>query len=160
MQSSLSASDLHLENLTAEEFLNTSLNYGANDVATFSVTMPENGILPKGNYQATILEDAVHGTGGQPMVDDAEFGFFFLLADVAGANGSPPDRLVGMYDFNRLAEYMGQTGVGYSNGDFNYDGFVSISRTGTFLRPTTAQMWLPFRPPEPWVYQQAQAKTS
>ncbi len=132
VQSSLSASDLHLENLSTATTIATILSsYGSGDVAKFTPDIPAGvflpaGVLPSGNYQSTIFADAVIGPDGLPMSADADFNFHFLLADIAGFDGAPPDRQVGLPDYNKMNSHWGQQNVGYSNGDFNYDGTVNL----------------------------------
>jgi hypothetical protein len=116
VQSSLSAADLHAENLNTSETVAANLSYGTGDVAEFAVSNFANGVLSKGNYQATIFSDAVSGTDGQPMASDANFEFFFMPAD---ANH---DRKVDLVDYNYWAPNNGYSGRDFSQGDFNYDG--------------------------------------
>jgi hypothetical protein len=133
---SLDLADIVVRNLTTQTTISpTSLHYdAATDVATFSFT----GIVPEGNYRATIIASGVIGPTGLPMQQDEEFEFFFLMAD---ANH---DRRIDLHDFNRLAQNFGQSERNFTQGDFNYDSLVNIedfnilaSRFGGFL-PETA----------------------
>lgn len=146
VEPSLSGDDLHLENLSSAQTVAPTLSsYGANDIATFTAPGFTNGILPNGNYQATIFADFVTGPDGLPMENDDDLEFFFFKGDVTGGNGSPPDRLVGLADFNRMTSHFGMTNATYDDGDFNYDGTVNLidwnilaAHYGATLAPTPA----------------------
>jgi hypothetical protein len=115
---SLDLGDILVRNLTTQTTVNpTSLAY---DVATDTATFEFSGVLPDGNYRATIFAAGVIGSNGLPMTQDEVFDFFFLVGD---ANH---DRLVNLADFNALAANFGQSGRDFTQGDFNYDSLVNL----------------------------------
>jgi uncharacterized delta-60 repeat protein len=121
---SVGLSDLQLVRLgppdtsVAPQFLNVSGGTGINTVARWVYGTAASGLLPDGNYRATLpagnIEDAAHNTLADPYTLD----FFVLSGD---ANH---DRKVDTLDFNALAANFGKTGTTYSQADFNYDGKV------------------------------------
>ncbi len=93
-----------------------------------------NGVLPDGNYRATLLAGSVRDASANPLAAAYDLNFFALAGD---ANR---DRAVNLDDFTRLASSFGQTNRTFSNGDFNYDRTVSLddftilaSKFGTVL---------------------------
>jgi hypothetical protein len=141
---SLSASDLVLQNLTTGQTIPSgqlSLSYAsATNTATFSYTGNASGIsgvLPDGNYRATLLAAGITNPFGRPMAVNHVFDFFFLDGD-ADHNGT-----VNLLDFNSLSANFGQSGRNFSQGDFNYDTTVDLldfnilsARFGQILGPT------------------------
>jgi glucose/arabinose dehydrogenase len=125
VSSSLSPADLLVENLTTGQSVPTSsiaMTYDdSTNVATFAFPGYARGLLPDGNYRATIRAVGVSAPGGPPMSVDHVFLFFHLTAD---ANH---DGRVNLTDFNALASNFGRSGVGFAGGDFNYDGIVNLS---------------------------------
>jgi hypothetical protein len=87
------------------------------------------GILPDGNYRATLhaagINDAagnqLDGNGDGAPSDDYTLDFYFLNAD---ANR---DRTVGFPDLVTLAQHYGMTDGNWSHGDFNYDGTINFN---------------------------------
>jgi hypothetical protein len=92
----------------------------ATRTATFTFPGYANGILPDGNYVATLHAAGVTDPPGQPLPADAVVSFFVLAGD---ANR---DRAVNLLDFNILANNFGQSGRLFSQGDFSYDGTVDL----------------------------------
>ncbi len=160
---SLGTDDILLENLTTSTTIpssDLSLSYdAATNTATFSYTGNASGIsgvLPDGNYRATLLASGITNPSGTPLAANHIFNFFFLNGD---ANH---DVRVNLSDFNILAANFGQSPRNFSQGDFNYDAIVNLSdfnilasRFGDILGPegrvdrmpgTTTQL----RSRDPW----------
>ena len=134
VSASLDLGDILVRNLTTQTTVNpTSLTYdAATDTATFAFT----GVLPDGNYRATVFAAGVTGSNGLPMAQDEVFDFFFLMAD------ADHNARVDLTDFNRLAGNFGQSPRDFTQGDFNYDSVVNLadfdilaSRFGQVLPP-------------------------
>jgi hypothetical protein len=94
---------------------------GSTDTASFDFPGFVNGVLPDGDYRATLHGDAVSDLAGNTMNSDFTLEFFFLQGD---ANR---DRRVDLVDFNRLALNFGLSNRAFTQGDFNYDGLVNLS---------------------------------
>jgi len=141
---SLTASDLLLQNLTTGRLIDPSsltLTYdSAANVARFAV----NGILPDGDYRATLVGAGVSDQSGNLLDadldaiggDNFQSLFFFLQAD---ANR---DRKVDSNDFDILATNFGLPSVNFASGDFDYDRDVDsgdfnilVGRFGSQLAP-------------------------
>jgi hypothetical protein len=120
VQASLSAADLNVERLgpgggpvvTADPIY---------DEATNSVTFAFNGILPDGNYRATLGGSGVTNTLAMSLAGDIVLDFFVLNGDLNR------DRQVSISDFIDLAANFGSTSAIWTQGDLNYDGQVTIS---------------------------------
>ena len=150
---SVDPSDLSLLNTTTNQTVPTasiavSYNAGTN-TATFTFPGYANGILPDGNYTATLLAAGIQADGGgTPMASNYVTNYFVLAGD---ANH---DGRVNLDDFNVLAASFGQSNRIFSQGDFNYDGTVNLddfnvlaSRFGTTLSaPSGAPGDLPASP--------------
>ena len=78
------------------------------------------GLLPNGNYVATLPAGSVEDAAGNVLESDVNFGFFVLAGD---ANR---DRKVDLSDFAILRNNFG-TDSTFSQGDFNYDGRVDLA---------------------------------
>jgi hypothetical protein len=127
VSASLGTNDIVLENLTTGQTIPSSqltLSYdGGTNTATFSYTGNGSGItgvLPDGNYRATLLAAGITNPGGTPLAANHVFNFFFLRGD---ANH---DATVNLLDFNILASNFGQSPRNFSQGDFNYDTVVNL----------------------------------
>src|SRR5688572_17756350 len=149
---SLGAGDLLLENLTTSQTIPTgSINVSYNattNVARFTFPALANGLLPDGNYRATIVAGGVVDAQGNVMLADHAFNFRFLVAD---ANN---DGQVNLADFNILAANFGQSNRDFTQGDFNYDGSVNLldfnilaGRFGSGLAPAASRPGLAPPPP-------------
>jgi Ca2+-binding RTX toxin-like protein len=98
------------------------------DPATFTATWTFAGVLPDGNYLATINSAAVGDALGNTLDgnndgapgDAMSFKFFQLAADL-NHDGS-----VDYLDFNILRANFGQSGKTQPQGDINYDGKVDF----------------------------------
>jgi hypothetical protein len=118
---SLSPADLTLKNLTTNTTIpnaQISLSYtpGMN-IAAFMYTP---GVLPDGNYQATLAAAGVTDSVGNPLASDHVLDFFFLNAD---ANH---DRSVGFADLVILAQNYAQSNKDFTQGDFSYNTTVGF----------------------------------
>jgi hypothetical protein len=128
VSASLGTEDLVLENLTSSTTipagqLSLSYDIGTN-TATYTYTGPGagiSGVLPDGNYRATLLASGITNPGGIPMSANHVFNFFFLNGD---ANR---DSRVNLVDFNVLASNFGQSPRDFTQGDFSYDGLVNLT---------------------------------
>jgi subtilisin family serine protease len=139
---SLGVNDLTLVNLTTSTPIpsgNISLSYGAGDVARFRFPGYPNGVLPDGDYRATLAAAGITDASGNPLPADVVVNFFVLAGDATR------DRRVNLNDFNVLAANFGQSDRTFSQGDFDYDGMVNLndfnvlaSRFGIALAPASA----------------------
>lgn len=136
VSASLGIDDISVLNLdTNQPVAVTGVNYGGrNDTGTFSF----GGLLPDGNYRATLNAAGVTHALGAPLSQNAVLEFFVLAGD---ANR---DRSVNIADFGILAARFNQSG-GFTDGDFDYSGTVDIadfsilaSRFNTTLQPPGA----------------------
>ncbi len=146
VSASLGTDDIVLENLTTMQTIPPSdlaLSYDPlTNTATFSYTGPGSsllpGVLPDGDYRATLLAAGINTANGGQLAQDYVFHFFFLNGD---ANR---DRRVNLEDFNILAANFGQTGTTFSQADFTYDGITNLNdfnilagRFGQSVSPAT-----------------------
>lgn len=120
---SLSASDLLLENLTTGQavpaaMINTPTYDTATNTATFTFGYP-NGVLPDGDYRATLAASGIATAAGVQMAADHVYTFFHLTADASR------DRRVDSADFDILASNFGLPANSFAQGDFNYDNWVN-----------------------------------
>jgi hypothetical protein len=135
VSASLDLGDITVQKLPGGPFVNpTGLSYNAGtNTATFSFT----GILPDGDYRATLLAAGITNAGGTPMAANVTHDFFFLQGD---ANH---DRRVNLDDFNIVAANFGQSPRDFTQGDFNYNTIVNLddfnilaAKFGTILGPS------------------------
>jgi hypothetical protein len=121
VQSSVSAADLEVVRLGPGggpvEVISADYD-SATNTATFNVA---GGILPDGNYRATLRYQNVNNNLGMQPSADESLDFFVLNGDLNR------DRSVSISDFIDLASNFGQLTTKWSDGDLNYDGIVSIS---------------------------------
>jgi hypothetical protein len=120
-----SRDDLLVRNLTTNTTVPASalaLTY-APQTHTVTVTFPgyARGVLPDGNYRATLSAAGVEDDAGRRLASDYTLDFFVLAGDINR------DRAVNGSDFAILAGNFGQTGMGYGGGDLNADGSVNGS---------------------------------
>jgi GH25 family lysozyme M1 (1,4-beta-N-acetylmuramidase) len=124
---SLTRTDLTLTNTTTGQPIpsaNIAVSYdNATNVATFSFPGYLNGILPDGNYTATLSGAGVADSAGTTMASNYAKTFFFLQGD---ANH---DHTVDTIDFNSLAANFNGTGKTFSQGNFNYDANGAVDTT-------------------------------
>ncbi len=121
---SIAAADLVLVNTTTSTTipaaqLTVAYDAGGN-VARFGYSGTPGGILPDGNYIATLPAAAVIDLYGNAQAADATANFFVLAADATR------DRNVNLDDFTALAANFGASDRVFSQGDFNYDQSVNL----------------------------------
>ena len=142
---SLDAFDLSIVNTATNQTIpitNFALGYNS-ALRELDVTVPglAGGLIPDGQYRATILGTGIAGTSGNPMSANYNLNFFSLAAD---ANH---DGVVNALDFNVLATNFGTAGQSFSGGDFNYDGqvntldFTMLASRFAQSVPTSALHW-------------------
>ena len=140
-ESSLSAGDLLLENLTSGQPIDCSVVATvAYDPATRSATWSFAGLLADGNYRATLPAGSVSDAGGNALASDYSFDFFALAGD---ANH---DRTVDISDLGILATNWQGTGKTFAQGDFNYDGVVDVSDLGILATNWQKTLAVPSQP--------------
>jgi glucose/arabinose dehydrogenase len=107
------------------------------------------GVLPDGNYRATLSAAGVTDAFGNALPGDAVVDFFVFAGD---ANH---DRTVNIADFSALAANFNQPGT-FEQGDFNYSGTVEIgdfsvlaSRFNTTLQEPRTGRFAPSWPGAP-----------
>jgi hypothetical protein len=93
----------------------------ASRVATLTFPGLTGGVLPDGNYAATLAAAGVTDLAGNPFTGTPTFNFFVFAAD---ANH---DRQVNFTDLVTLAQNYNQSGKTFPQGDFNYDGSVDFA---------------------------------
>jgi hypothetical protein len=122
------------------------------DAATRTATFTGGGVLPDGNYHATLSTSGATTTGAAGLLAaEASLDFFVLVGDV------DRDRTVGPGDFNMVASHFGQSGQTWATGDLDGDGNVGpadfnllASRFGTTLAaplPAAASVVLTLQAP-------------
>jgi hypothetical protein len=89
---------------------------GAPTTATWTHT----GVLPDGNYRATLPAGSVADAAGNPLAADDTLDFFVLAGD---ANR---DRVVNFADLLVVAKNYNKAGATYAQGDFDYNGTVNF----------------------------------
>ena len=117
VSATLGVADLLLQNVTQA----TTIPPGSIALAADTFTFPglANGVLPDGNYQATLSAAGVTDVAGNALASDHLLDFFVLAGD---ANR---DRRVNISDFSIVASRFNLPGI-FSQGDFNYSGTVEI----------------------------------
>jgi hypothetical protein len=78
------------------------------------------GVMPNGNYTATLKAGSVTDFAGRPTTTDIVVSFRVLAGDTDG-NG-----IINFDDYARIDAGFNQGLTGFSNGDFNYDGVVNF----------------------------------
>ncbi len=154
VSASLSTADLTVQNLTTATAIPTAnlamTHNSATNTASFTFPGYAHGVLPDGNYLATILSAGVSDPAGNPLDGDADgviggnhpFSFFVLAGD---ANH---DRAVDIYDLGVLATNWQTNGLLFTEGDFNYDGVVDISDLGILASNWQTSLPAPAAPVE------------
>ena len=139
----LSASSVTVVNQTTGQTVpGGSFVLDADSTSTSAVFRYSGGVLPDGNYLAT-LAAGVQDAAGNAVAGGRTESFFVLAGD---ANR---DRRVGLDDFVLLRQNFGRsTGATFGQGDFNYDGriglddFVILRRQfGMVLPPPAAPLF-------------------
>jgi ELWxxDGT repeat protein len=132
--------DMSVRNLTTDALVPASYVrptfHGSTSSVVYTFPGYPGGILPDGNYRASLPAGSLGDAAGNPLARDYTFDFFVLGGD---ANR---DRTVNLRDFNILASNFGRTDATFAHGDFNDDGTVNLSdfnilagRFGTVLAP-------------------------
>lgn len=127
VSASLSLSQLSISPLVSPSSMNLTYNISTNTATIDFAPGYFNGLLPDGNYYATLgagpvdfvanlLDGDADGTAG----GDYLFNFFVLAGD---ANR---DRAVNAIDLTILAQNWQGTGRTFTQGDFTYDGRVDV----------------------------------
>jgi hypothetical protein len=93
----------------------------ASRVATLTFPGLTGGVLPDGNYAATLAAAGVTDLAGNPFIGTATFDFFVFAAD---ANH---DRQVNFADLVTLAQNYNTSGKTFPQGDFDYNGSVDFA---------------------------------
>lgn len=96
----------------------------AYDAASRVATWLFDGVLPEGDYVATLAAGSVADAAGNALASPFQTGFRFLLGDADG-NGA-----VDVADLGLLATHWLQPGRTFEQGDFNYDGLVDVADLG------------------------------
>ena len=124
VEPSFSASDVIFVNLTTGESIDQDaidvIYDVATNIATFTFPGLPGGMLPNGQYTATVA-GSVSDAAGNVLENPYVFDFFVLAGD---ANR---DRIVDLADFVILRNNFGTTASVFSQGDFNYDGVVDLA---------------------------------
>jgi mannan endo-1,4-beta-mannosidase len=124
VSASLSSADVQVASLTnpgATISLGTPTYNAATNTASFALTP---GILPDGNYRATLSGAGITDAASNSMLSDTTLDFFSLAGD---ANH---DRTVDVTDLGILATNWQATGMTFAQGDFNRDGNVDVTDLG------------------------------
>jgi hypothetical protein len=137
---SFAAGDVAVTNTTTATTLTAAqmaASYGGSNAGVLTFPGFTGGVLPDGNYTATLNASQVSDIAGNTLAGgNNTLNFFVLTAD---ANH---DKTVDTLDFNALAANFGLSGQDYAHADFNYDGTVDTldfnalaSKFGTTLAP-------------------------
>jgi hypothetical protein len=117
---SLAADDLLLRHLGTNTLVPADKVQVAYDpqsrTATFTFPGYPNGVLPDGDYEATILASRVADAAGNGLAGDFTTGFFVLAADATR------DRGVNLADYFAIDRGRAMRLTGFANGDLNYSG--------------------------------------
>ena len=110
---------LQVQNLTTGQAVTPASE--AWDAKTDTATFTFAGVLPDGNYRATLPASSVTDSGGNHLAADYSYSFFFLSGDVNH------DGKVDFKDLVALASHYGTpSGATFDQGDLNYDGAVDF----------------------------------
>jgi hypothetical protein len=138
---SLTASDLQLMSLATGQPVpqaNIALNYvAATHVATFTFPGYVNGLLPDGDYRATVPAGAVADASGNSLAGPFTYDFFVFAGD---ANH---DRIIDFKDLVAVAQNYGGTEKTPSQGDANGDGKVDFADLVILAQKYNATLPLP-----------------
>jgi hypothetical protein len=122
---SLAVGDLALVNRTTGQVIGApdlALSYdAATRTATFTFPGFAAGVLPDGNYTATLPAGSVNDGSGNALAADAALDFTFVQGDATR------DGRVNLDDFNVLASNFGQSNTTFTRGDFTYDGTTNLA---------------------------------
>jgi hypothetical protein len=125
VSASLGSDDLLVQNLTTNQTISSndfSLAYDTStNQAAFNYTA---GLLPDGNYRATLLAAGIATPQGAPLTSDFTLDFFVLAGD------ADHDRDVDVNDLGILATNWQQSPRTFAQGDFDYTGTVDVNDLG------------------------------
>jgi hypothetical protein len=123
VSASLTAADISLLNRQTNTTVPANLmqfDYAANK-GTLRFPGYAGGILPDGDYRATIVAGGITDAAGNALPVGTAVDFFFVAGDVNH------DRSVDFNDLVVLAQNYNSTGKGFAEGDLNYDGNVDFN---------------------------------
>ncbi len=145
VSASLDTNDLALVNQTTATTVpaaNIALSYdAATNTATFTFPGYANGVLPDGNYRATLFGAGISDAAGNAMTGDS------ILSDFALAGDANHDRIVDISDLGILAANWQGSSTTFAQGDFNYDTHVDISDLGILATNWQNSLPAPASPP-------------
>jgi hypothetical protein len=119
----------------------TGFTYLPGNIARFDLPTP----LPDGNYSASFVPGSVVDLAGNPLAPGFSFPFYVLAAD---ANR---DRKVDETDLGILSLNWGQSGMTFSQGNFDYsaDGIVNVDDLNILASHWQQSIALPVSSPSP-----------
>ena len=110
---------IHVQDGTGNTVIPQSYSF---DPSTDTATFAFSGVLPSGNYSATLAASAVTDQASRHLASNYVLSFFSLTGDVNH------DRHVNFSDLLILAQnYGAQTGATFGRGDLNYDGKIDFA---------------------------------
>jgi hypothetical protein len=131
VSASLGPEDLLVQNQTSSQSLpaadfSVSYDFTTNVAAFTYIGSGEStaGVLPDGDYRATLLAAGISTPQGASLVEDYSFDFFVLAGD------ADHDRDVDVNDLGILATNWQQSPRTFSQGDFDYSGTVDVTDLG------------------------------
>jgi hypothetical protein len=120
----LATDDIEFHNQTADESVpltHRAMTYTTGShIASFTFPGYASGVLPDGDYLATLQASGVTDLAGNPIELGFSLQFFFIQGD---ANR---DRLVNIDDYSHIDAGFQKGLSGFGNGVFNYDGIVNF----------------------------------
>jgi hypothetical protein len=138
---SISADDVSIVDLTSGQPVPGSaiaMVYDApTRTATFTFPGLTDGVLPDGNYRATLAAGSVADTWGNALAATLEYDFFALAGD------ADRDRDVDVNDLGILASNWQQSPRTFSQGDFDYSGTVEVNDLGIVASRWQGQLAAP-----------------
>jgi hypothetical protein len=124
VSNSIAAGDLALHNNTSNTDINSSNFAASGTTSSANFTFPGlSGVLPTGNYTATIAGANILDKAGNALADDAVANFYFQAGD--GNHSGTAD----IQDFNILATNFGKSEQTFSQGNYDYSGDGTVGIT-------------------------------
>jgi hypothetical protein len=125
---------------------NIALNYdAATRTARFTFPGYAGGILPDGNYTATLLADSLADTLGNVHHPAESIELFFLTGDI------DHDRDVDSNDLGILSLNWQQSPRDFSHGDLNYNSTVDVNDLNILASHYQTSLAAPTPPPPPMI---------
>jgi hypothetical protein len=122
VQSSVTVSDIQIQNLTTGNPVPDVVKLLSYSTLTNTATLTFNGLLGDANYRATLAAGAVNDVAGNLSTADSTFDFFVFEGDTNF------DRTVNVADLANLAGNFGMTaGATWLQGDFDFNGTVNVA---------------------------------